>query len=327
MTEDTFDPKAVANARPVAPESLAGDASLWNPPTPPRTPREALEAAISAAIDLLDSAEMLDFDLEDGGDTEPDADEEPSLGAPEHHPSQPAVYRYAARVSRGPEDDQSDWAAGDRAVDGDDREESGDEHEPSLGSIGSCGSVYASQTSWATGLDNDAEEEHSGAEPDEDASDATLGATHALNQEIAWAAGGAVLWGSHPTCEEELSFGWSEGRGHPEPVPFGGNYDGEEQHDGCEPEDHIADHDGLSIELSEGGSPTPCLDQRVEIGGAAHELACEQAAMHAAATRLSEVVVRIRAAGEAEPEPLPGVVDIIGPASLSGEMATITAVL
>jgi hypothetical protein len=43
-------------------------------------------------------------------------------------------------------------------------------------------------------------------------------------------------------------------------------------------------------------------------------------------TRFSEVVVRIRAAGEPPPEPLPGVVDIIGPAELAGERVRITPV-
>jgi hypothetical protein len=301
MTEATFDPERLASARPVAAESLVGDVTMWNPPTAPRTPREALEAAIAMAIDLLDSAEMLDFDVEDGADLEPETDTEPSLGAPERHPSRPPIYRRRLVVSRGPEDDQTEWAAGDRAADGDDREESADEHEPSLGSIGSCYEQTIPQTAWATGIHNDGEgDEHDGAEPDEDASDATLGATHALNQEIAWARSGAVLWGSHPCGEDEASLGWSDGRGHPMAVPFGGLDDREEQHDRewDLAEMGIADSDALSIELSEGGGATPCLDQRVEIGGAAHEMAREQAAMRNAAARLGEVVARVRKAGD-----------------------------
>jgi hypothetical protein len=287
-----------------------------------------LAGAVQAGIDLLDALEAAQEGLEDDEREGPDVDLEPSLGAPERHPSQPPVFnRYGPFVSRHVNDKQTEWAAGDRGADGDDR-------EPSLGSIGSCYGQTIPQTAWATGIHNDGEgDEHDGAEPDEDASDATLGATHALNQEIAWAAGGAVLWSSHPTCEGEPSLGWSDGRGHPEPVPFGGLDDREEQHDreSDMAEWGIADGAALAIELSEGGGDLPCLDQSVEgrnvYGAAERAIADEQYAMRSAVTRLSEIVVRIRAAGEPRPDPLPGIVEIVGPAALAGEFARITAVL
>jgi hypothetical protein len=225
-----------------------------------------LAGVVQAGIDLLDALEASQEDLE------------PSLaGSSNGH--------YAVD------------AEGDDA----DLELSGDESEPSLGSIGSCYSQSIPQTDWGHGCD-DAEDEHDGAEPDEDASDATLGATHALNQEIAWTPGGRLRWGSHPTCESEPSLGWSIERGHPEPVAFGGN-DDREQDVGDEGE-----ADSSTGELEEdghflhcGGGDLPCLDQTVEIGGAAHELAREQAAMRAAAKRLAVIVARVRAAGDTLP--------------------------
>jgi hypothetical protein len=297
-----------------------------------------LAGAVQAGIDLLDAMEAAQDGLEDDEREGTDVDLEPSLGAPERHPSLPPGFnRYGPFVSRHVNDKQTEWAAGDRGVDGDDR-------EPSLGSIGSCYGQTTPQTAWARGIHNDGEgDEHDGAEPDEDASDATLGATHALNQEIAWAAGGGVLWGSHPSGEDEPSLGWSHGRGHPEPVPFGGLDDREEQHDreSDMAEWGIADNDALAIELAEGGGDLPCLDQSAE--GASSVLSAdrrsvdfatpeaaiarEQVAMRNAAARLREVVVRIRAAGEPQSDPLPGVVEIVGPAALSGEFARITRVL
>jgi hypothetical protein len=267
MTE-RLDLERLADARPVAAESLVGDVSLWNPPTSPRTPREALEAAISAAIDLLDSAEMRFFDLEDGGDLEPDADEEVSLGSPNESKSQ---------VRWGDGTPANGWDA--------DREGSEDDLEPSLGSIGSCYGQSIPQTMWARGSDNDAEgDEHDGAEPDQDG-EPSHGSTSALNQNHAWRAS-SDFSGSG---EGEPSFGWSDmppGRGHPESAWNGYAEDREQDvtdqpHDDCE----------------EGGGALPCLDQTVEIGGAAHELAREQAALAETATRLAAIVARVRAGG------------------------------
>jgi hypothetical protein len=181
--------------------------------------------------------------------------------------------------------------------------------EPSLGAREIHPSIYSEragdQTSWAfSGNDQDLEDEHDGREPSEDdelsgdENDCSLGATTALNQAHAWASGANGLYlGGEP----EPSLGWSNtaGHGHPEMALRGYDDDREAEHDGREPEDHIADHDGLSIELSEGGSPTPGLDQRVEIGGAAHELAREQAAMSAATARLTAIVAGVRARSQA----------------------------
>jgi hypothetical protein len=337
--------ETLADALPVAAESLAGDVSMWNPPTPPRTPREALEAAIAAAIELLDSAEMQDIDLEDVGDFEPEGDAEPSLGAPEHHPSQPPVYRYAARVSRGPEDDQSDWAAGDRAAERDECEGPEDDLEPSLGSIGSYSPSAIPQTYWAhTACDEhgrayadeaEKEDEHGGDINDE--GEAMLGSTAAMNQERAWSPGG--LFCGHPTCEDEPSLGWSDSRGHPKPVPFGGLDDREQN------ADDEGEPDWFTGELEEdghflhcGGGDLPCLDQSVEgasnvmaadgrsvdFGTPEAAIAREQFAMRNAAARFTAIVARVRQAGEPQPEPLPGVVDIIGPAELAGELVRIT---
>jgi hypothetical protein len=290
MTEHV-DLERLAEARPAAPESLVGGVTMWNPPTSPRTPREALEAAISAAIDLLDSAEMLDIDLEDGADLEgEDVDLEPNLGAPE------------SLGKGGRAGDQTSWASGSAI---DDCEADNSDIEPSLGSVGSCYGQSIPQTMWATGLDNDAEgDEHDGAEPDPDG-EPSHGSTSSIDQDRAWRA--SSDFSGSGEGEGEPSLGWPNmppGRGHPEAAMRG--YDDDREQD-------IADqpHDDYGE-----AEPEDWCDAWEGLGR-------EQVAMRTAATRLSEVVVRIRAAGEAQPGPVPGVVDIIGPASLSGEMATI----
>jgi hypothetical protein len=156
-------------AGPVDTHSLVGDVSMWNPPTAPRTPREALEAAISAAIDLLDSAEMLDLDLEQGADLEPDADEEPSLGSSnDYHGSK----------------SQGQWGEGTPIM-GWDADREGPEKDLSRPSAASAAATgRASRRPCGRRARTDAEGgEHDGAEPDEDG-EPSHGCTVALNQDM-----------------------------------------------------------------------------------------------------------------------------------------------
>lgn len=98
-------------------------------PEPPKTCRQAIEAAIEALVGLLDAFE-------------PDADDEPSLGSRE-----------------GVRADQRDWAL--PADGGTDREGDFSDFEPSLGSRST-----ASQIGWALGsTDDDREDDRTDSAP------------------------------------------------------------------------------------------------------------------------------------------------------------------
>jgi hypothetical protein len=254
--------------------------------------------------------------LNEPHDGEPDG--EPSLGATE------AINQSSAWRQTG----ESMWTSTGEA-------------EPSLGSIGSCYGQSIPQTDWAHGNSDDREGDDSDLELSGDENDAALGATHAVNQLVAWSAAGPILWGSHPNDESEPSLGWSNEHGYPEAVPFGGNddreHDDEREHDPAEM--GIADHHALAIELSEGGGDLPCLDQSKEgvsnvisedrrsfvFAGVEGAIAAEQLAMRDAVARLSATVVRIRGASAPREAGIPGVLDIVGPAALHGEFARIVA--
>lgn len=204
--------------------------------------KDRLRLAIEALVDVLDSIEP-DPDVENNGDEhEPGEDEEPSLGAA-HAPDQ-------ERAWRGTTCNEIDLEfEGDGVAECD--------LEPSHGSLGSYSTVR-SQTEWARGPydergtadEAEDENEHGGDINDEDQPE--LGSTHAINQEIAWRATG--FWAeTHPIGEGEPSLGWSNGRGHPESVPFGGNDDREEQHDrehALTDDNGIGDADGLNEQMS-----------------------------------------------------------------------------
>jgi hypothetical protein len=97
-----------------------------------------------------------------------DADKEPSLGAPERHPS---IIGWSAG------DRQARWADGSGAMEEEQVNEDGDggfndsvDHEPSLGAINPdplTGSGM-DQTAWSRGNADDCESEHDGREPDAD---------------------------------------------------------------------------------------------------------------------------------------------------------------
>jgi hypothetical protein len=322
-----------------------------------------LIAPVTAVIlDALSAFESDASDMEDGADAEPslsginvtptygiglfnldleaNGDEaEPTLGAPEHHPLRPP-FAGPRHVSRHVHDDQRLWAAGDNrdgdrepslgsandyhgsasqarwgegspATCRDDREGPEDDLEPSLGA--DAGSK-ADQTGWAfTGTDDDAEEEHDGREPYQGDEEPSFGATACINQEHAWRPSGDFFWGGG---EGEPSLGWSNrtGHGHPEPVSSG--YDADTEVNGDE-------HDGNNGDYPDDLEPA-------HYGGGYGDVplarANEQGAMRRAAAGLKEIVCRVRAVDDARPQPLPGIVDIIGPAGFAGLFARIQAV-
>jgi hypothetical protein len=217
---------------------------------------------------------MLDFDLEDGADLEPEADHEfalgspeglknqekwaagapivnwddgleldesdtePSLGARERHPTvpHPVYHRHGEYVSNDPQDDQTRWAAGGGANDECEKE---DEH----------------------GGDINDEPHDEVAEGDKEPS---LGATTCINQNHAWrASGSGDFWGSG---EGEPSLAFTN---IPAMLPRGYDSDREGGDDDREfdpAEDGIGDLDGLAEQtgLGDGGGMLPCLDQSVE---------------------------------------------------------------
>jgi hypothetical protein len=191
--------------------------------------KDRLRTAIEALVDVLDSLEP-DIELEDD-EREPEADEEESLG---HWDAAPPANGYDA-----------------------DRELDTADEEPVLGSLGSCGSTSMPQTEWARGPFDDRkapdeceEEDEHGGDPN-DTGEPMLGATTAMNQERAWNSGGQFA--SHPTCEDEPSLGWSDGRGHPQTVMPGYDDDREEQHDReheLTDDNGIGDADGLNEQMS-----------------------------------------------------------------------------
>ncbi len=189
--------------------------------TPKRLRR--LARAAQTLIDLLDDLAG-DPDLEDGADDEETADDEPSLGAPERHV---------------PRKGQEAWADGRASDRWDvDLEIDGDEREPSLGSVERhpnpypcLGDRFDSQAHWASGANDDREDEHDGREPDVDDEpgadeEECLGATTCMNQDHAWQnhyTGWFALNG-------EPDLGWTEersGAGHPEMALRG--YDGDRE--------------------------------------------------------------------------------------------------
>lgn len=110
----------------------------------PRVAARKIRDAIEQLINLIDVIDG-DADCEDNGDVEDAGDAEPSLGAPENHPS--CIPRFAwnpAAPYRDHDGAQVCWANGardDREGEHDGRESdvddelSGDEEEPSLGSF------------------------------------------------------------------------------------------------------------------------------------------------------------------------------------------------
>jgi hypothetical protein len=218
-------------------------------------------------------------------------EEEPSLGAPERHPiiPHPIYHRYDEHSSNAAQDDQTRWAAGNCAADGDDREVE-DEHG---------GNVL--------------DEPHDG-----DPEEPSLGATVAFNQRHAWAQSDASMWRS--TGEAEPSLGWTDGQGHPHAAMRGYDDDREEQHD--------QEHDPAESDIG-GYLPCldQSAEGRNAYDSAKRAIEHEQRAMRSACIRLRETVVRIHHAGESTPDPLCSVVDIIGPALLAGDIAHPTTVL
>jgi hypothetical protein len=102
----------------------------------------------------------------------------------------------------------------------------------------------------------------------------------------------------------------------------------------------VADHDAPSPISIDSGGDLPCLSQTVEgassilvDGGYAVDFATpiggdrpQATGLRDAATRLGGIVMRVRAAGESQPDPASDVLDIIGPAKLSGETFLITRI-
>lgn len=181
-----------------------------------------MRGKIAAAIDgLLAVLDQIDGDenLEDDELAEPDADEEPSLGATEAHFLDLSPGVQGIRLLSA---DQRRWAAGsgddreaehDGSEDGHDAEEDRsdfelslaatlavnqmdawrldddgadleDEHDGSEPSLGAPEPWNGDQTNWPSGNDRDLEEEHDGREPDVGA-EPWLGATLEIDQERA----------------------------------------------------------------------------------------------------------------------------------------------
>lgn len=98
-----------------------------------------------------------------------------------------------------------------------DRAEPDPDLEPSLGSSEWQGwNSGADQTLWAYGNKDDREDEHDGCEPPDD-DEPSLGATHSLNQKLAWAGGRGWNAGddlefdgeTRPSADDEPSVGAS----------------------------------------------------------------------------------------------------------------------
>jgi len=128
--------------------------------------RSAAEQLVEHLISFLDEVEG-DPDFEDNGDAEEEPDEEPILGSTDHVNQErawPARY-YGPEMTAEPENDNSD-------------------SEPSLGSVATSENI--TQGAWASGTSDDREDEHDGAEPDEDDEPALGSFDRLLNQEHAW---------------------------------------------------------------------------------------------------------------------------------------------
>jgi hypothetical protein len=208
--------------------------------------------------------------LEEVGDLEPDADEEPSLGSSnDYHGSK-------SRGQWGEGTPANGWDAG--------REGPEEDLEPSLGVREIHASIYSErsgdQTSWAfSGNDQDLEDEHDGAEPDEDG-EPELGATTSIDQVQAWRRRAVAFGGVADGGESSL--GWPNmppGRGHRE-TAMRGYADDREQDIADQPHDDFGE-----------AEPDSYRDAWDALGR-------EQAAMRVVAVRFQNIVARVRSAGD-----------------------------
>ena len=135
------------------PQSPVSGLSAFLPPSAsPKAFRQAIGDEIERMIAMLD-------DLDGDDDLEPDLAGTPNQGA-----------------------------ACDAEGDDSDLELSGDENEPSLGSLGSCGGLYLRQAqTWAAGDDKDREEEDGNLEPDHE-NEPSLGSLDRMVNQERWAS-------------------------------------------------------------------------------------------------------------------------------------------
>lgn len=140
--------------------------------------RKNIEVGLQSMIDLLD---MLDAPGEDKEDEEAGPEEDPDLELSLGWSANGAQTRLGQPTDDGDKTAPEHYGAGFVRC-------ALDDHEPSLGSLGSCSEAWG-QIGWARGNTDDREQAAGDeGEPDTDQEPA-LGASHDDDQQVAWAVG------------------------------------------------------------------------------------------------------------------------------------------